>query len=369
MGQPARISRQQLTFLVFTLHFAAAVMVLPASLAKAGKSGGWFASLISYLVAALPVALLLGLLLRRHPGQGFGQVSCQVLGPLPGRALAAVLGLFSLGLAALCLRDVVEVIPVTILPSTPPLALALPFVLVAAYGAYCGAEVLARLSVLFMTATAVVVLLTLATLTRLAHPYRLLPLWDHTPLQLFAAVWPSSGWFAESWTFLSLAALVEQPRFAGRGLAVGALLATVHLMFFTALATAVFGHQLVADFTFPVYSLFQQITLGEFVERLDVILISIWLLGMIVKTAVHLWLAASAAASALRLAGERSPLIVLGAAAVVWMSLIPNLPWLFTFSTVLWTPLSLSLGLGVPFLLLAASWVRARRRRQPNMPA
>lgn len=365
----ARISHQQLAALAFTLHFAAAELVLPANLAKTGQSGGWLAPLASFLVAALPIALMLGLLARRHPHQALGELACHLLGPFFGRALALLVALISTALTALSLRDVAEVIPVAILPATPLLALAVPFTVVAVYGAYCGAEVLARLSVFFVLANVVIFLLALATLSGLVHPLRLLPLYEHSPLQLFVAAWPPIGWYAESWTFLALAALVDQAHRAGRGLAAGAALATLALMLFTALSLAVFGHQFVADFNFPVYSLFQQITIGEFVERLDVILISIWLLGMIVKTATHLWLAANAAGFALGMANERPLLPALAAVALILMALIPNLPWLFLFSTTLWTPFSLSLGLGIPALLLAASWLRGRQCRQPDMQA
>lgn len=347
MGRLARISTQQLVVLVYTLHFSATELLLPSSLARTGHSGGWLAPLLSFFLASFPVALMLG--------------------RLPGRLLTLLAGLFNLVLTALCLRDVVELIPVAILPATPPLAVAVPFIVVATYGAYCGAEVLARLSFFFVVTAIVILVLGITTLTELLSPYRLLPLWEQSPVQLFGAAWPTTGWYAESWSFFPLAAMTDQPQLVWKGLTLGALLAAFHLMCCTAMAIGVFGHELVANFAFPIFALFQQITIGEFVERLDVILISICLLGMLVKTAAHLWLAAGATGFGLGMANHRPLLPALGLVAVVLMWLIPNLPWLFIFSTTLWIPFSLGLGYGVPALLLAASWIRTRQGRQPNM--
>ncbi|MBY6274592.1 MAG: hypothetical protein CWE10_00015 [Symbiobacterium thermophilum] len=367
VGHRDLISHQQLMFLVYTLHFSATELLLPSSLAGTGKSGGWMAPLVSFFLSAVPVALMLGLLVRRHPHLGLGALSHHLLGRLPARLLMLLTTLFNVGLTALCLRDMVEAIPVAILPVTPTLAVALPFLLVAGYGAYCGAEVLARLAFFFMVIAVSLFSLVVVTLLRLVRALHLLPLWDQSPLQLVAAAWPTTGWYAESWTFLPLAAMVDRPQYAGRGLIAGALIAAVHLMSCTALSIGIFGHSLVAHFAFPIHALFQQITIGEFVERLDVILITICLLGMIVKTATHLWLAVDAAQFALGLRNQRPLLLALGLAAVLWMLSIPNLPWLFAFSTTVWTPFSLCLGLGVPALLLAASWIRERQYRPPDI--
>lgn|GEM_PF-2270230 len=364
----ARISRQQLACLTYTLHSAAAVLVLPSSLSKYGHSGGWLAPAIAFLVSGLPVSLMVGLLVRRHPQQGLSPLATHLLGPLLGRMVGLLVGAFNLVIAALTLRDVVEIAPVTILPATPHWALSLPFVLVAVYGAYSGVEVLARLSYFVVVATVAVILFAVATLTGLIHPLRLLPVWDRGPMQLLEAAWPAVGWYAESWSFLALGALLDRRSQAGGALVLGAASASLMLMVFTALAITVFGHPLVAQFTFPVYSLVQQVTIGEFVERLDVFVFAIWLVGMLVKAATHLWLAANGTAFGLGLTNDRVLLLPLGLAAHVVMSLIPSLSWLFLFSIRLWTPISLCLGLGIPGLLLIASWVQQRRQRGGTGP-
>ncbi|MBP2016892.1 spore germination protein KB [Symbiobacterium terraclitae] len=361
-GGLARISSQQLLSLAYTMHFTAAVLVAPSSMAKFGHSGAWLAPPVAFLLSALPVSLMLGLLVRRHPHQTLAQMTRHLLGPVLGRLVGLMVSVFSVVVAAATLRDVVEVTPVAILPATPAWALSVPFLLVTLYGAYSGVEVVARLSYLFALATVMVILLGISTLTGLIHPLRLLPLYERSPLQLLQASWPAMGWFAESWSFLAVAALVDREERVGRSLVLGAGLAALMLTAFTALAITVFGHQLVAQFSFPIYSLVQQIAIGEFVERLDVLLFAIWLVGMLVKVSAHLWMAASGAGCALALKNQRQILPALGLTAHILMSLVPNLNWLDQFSINIWTPISLSLGLGVPALLLAASWVRQRRQ-------
>lgn len=367
-GGFARISRQQLVCLTYALHFTAAVLILPASLARFGHSGGWLAPIPAFVVSAVPVSLMVGLLVRRHPQQGLSELSRYLLGPLLGRLVGLLVAVFNLVITALTVRDVVEITPVAILPATPPWALSPPFLLVAVYGAYSGVEVLARLSYLFAVATVVVILFAVSTLTGLIHPLRLLPIYERSPLQLIQASWPHIGWYAESWCLLALAAQLDRRSQAGRALVMGAAAAGLMLMLFTALAITVFGHQLVAQFTFPIYSLIQQVAIGEFVERLDVFMFAIWIVGMLVKASTHLWLAANGAGFAMGLKNERTLLPALGLASHIATNLIPSLAWLSELSTKFWTPVSLCLGLGIPGLLLAASWVKQRRQRGGMRP-
>lgn len=363
VGPRARISYQQLVCLAFILHFTAAVEVLPTGAARVGGSGGWLAPFISLALGGLPVMLLVGALLNRHPGEGLGVLATNLLGKAMGRLVALLLALFSLTLTTLSLRDVAELVPVPILPETPMLVIAIAFMLVATYGAYTGAEVLARAAVLAFGLVLFVVLLALTTLTGTASPLRVLPLIERDISQPFLAGWPGIGWYAEVWSFYPLAAMVDKTERTTLALALGGLHATTLLGMMIALAIAVFGADLVAVMTFPFYSLVQQITIGEFVERLDVFIFTIWLFAMLVKVGAHLWIATDSLGFVFGMKNERRLLPILSLAAIYMAMQIPNLTWLVDFSTFAWTPISLGLGLSVPGLLLVVSWIRGLRER------
>lgn len=363
MGGAARISYQQLACLTFTLQGTAAVLFLPTGSARIGGSGGWLASFIGLILGGLPITLMVGALVNRHPGQGLGELATNLLGKAMGGLAALVLGLFSLALTTLSLRDVAEIVPVPILPETPMLVVAIAFLLVAVYGTYSGAEVLSRMAVFAFGMIAFTALLSLVALWGSVSPLRLLPLIECDITQPLQAALPSIGWYAEVWSFFPFAAMVDKGGRAGRGLVVGGLNSALFLSIMTGLSIALFGADLVAVMNFPVYSLVQQITIGEFVERLDVLIIAIWLFGMVVKVSAHLWTCTNSIAFVLGMKDDRRLLPIVALVALYLTMQIPNLHWLVDFSTMTWTPISLSIGLSVPGLLLAASWIQGLRTR------
>ena len=292
VGHRVLISHQQLMFLVYTLHFSATELLLPSSLARDGKERG--------LDGALGLLLPFGrsggadagpywsAATRTGAGGAVTPPARSVAGPSAHVAHNAVQRRADGPLSAIWWRPsrwrscrLPRPSPWPCLSSWSPGT------------ALTGTEVLARLAFFFMVIAVSLFSLVVVTLLRLVQQaLHLLPLWDQSPLQLVAAQRgpPRDGPRSRGRSFLWRPWSIGRST-AGRGLIAGALIAAVHLMSCTALSIGIFGHSLVAHFAFPIHALFQQITIGEFVERLDVILITICLLGMIVKTATHLWLA------------------------------------------------------------------------------
>jgi len=363
MGGRARISHQQLICAAFITKVAAATLYLPTAMVKLGRNGGWVAPLVAIALGALPASLLVGTLVRRHPGYSPGEMATQLLGNWAARLFTLLLALYSLYVSVLAMRDVTEFIPTAILPATPTLAISLTFMLAVVYGAYSGAEVISRLAVVSTILLLSGLALVGVTVIGLIQPLNLLPVADRGLGQVLSASWPPIGFFAECWALFPFVGMLDKGQTAVRGLVLGAVVGGVYLAIETALVSAVFGVDFAETFTFSGYTLTQQVSIGEFVERLDIILVNFWMISMVAKLSIHFWTAVTGASYTLGLKNERILLLPLGAILIAWTEYRPDITSHMDFSIHMWPYISLGFSIGLPGLLLVASWVRAHRSR------
>lgn len=363
-GAGARISSQQLAAVVAVFQIAGLVLIMPAAMVTAAGPDAWAAIPVAILGGAVPVALLLHLLARYHPGRTLSAMAGRSLGPWARRPADLVLSGFALFVASLSIRDVTDFTSVAMLPGTPRWAIGALFAAVAAYAALAGGEVIARLAVLAMIITAAVNMFIPASLAGEWELLRIRPILGGGPGPILSAAWPLLGWFGQYWVLVEYVGLLDRPERTFRALVWGSLLGGAVLVSITATTLLTFGADLAGRFTFPAYALIRQVSVAEFMERMEITFVVVWLMQMLITSAVLLWVAGAAGARALGVPqGSRMLVLmaVLGAVAVPLSEVWPSIIALTTFSSRVWTPLALPLEIGLPALLVVASSWRRRR--------
>lgn len=364
MKGEARISGQQLVCLVAITSQSAAVVYLPSQLVRIAGPDAWLALLLGAVAGGVPVALLLSALVRYHPQRTLGEMAERTLGRWAGKAATLLFALFSLLMMALLMRNVMDFTTVIILPGTPVWAIGVLFAATAAYLAWNGSEVVARLGVLVLLPIAVATVFTPLALTGRLTVLRVLPPLGGGALPVLQGALMCMGWFSELVVFAPLVGLLDRPERATRNLLWGLAIGAGILVILILAALMSFGYSLMAVLNYPIYSLIQLIHFGEFLERLEISLIAIWLSGMLVETAVVLWATGAAVTQMIGLASDRFVVLSLAAAALTIGLLLPTSPNLVRLVIQEWTLISVPVGLGLPALLLVASWVRAGLQRR-----
>lgn len=361
MGGIARISHQQLICIVALFQHVTMLLFLTSNMAKEAGHGAWLIPFLAVLLGGLPTALLTGLLVRHHPGRSCSEIAERCLGRYGGKLVALILASQALFVAGLNVRDVMDFVPVAVLPDTPAWAVGLTFGAVVAYAAYSGGEVIARLSVLIFLVVSVALLTIPMTLLDQLSITRAVPVIESGGLGLLRAAWQVMGWYAEVWLFVEFAALLDKPQLAARALVVGQLIAAFFLATMTAMTVMLFGPDLTAHFNFPSYSLIQQISVGEFLDRMEVFLIILWVTGMVTKTGGYLWIASVVTGRLFGMKNDRRLLPVLVVFMLGIPYLFPNFQALVAFSAQ-YSPLQMIPAFLVPGTLLVVSLVQRRSR-------
>lgn len=286
MIEKGRISLWQFFVLVTGYLIGTSTLIVPVGPAK---QDAW----ISYLLAGtlgLGAAYCYTALARRFPRETSLQYATRVLGRWAGTFCNLIFLWYALHLAALVLRNVVELYKMAILPQTPMVLVAGIFAGLAAYAVRIGIEIPARLSELLIpfVIVAVLVLTALAEVVPgLARWEALLPVMEKGPLPVLRGVYPAFVFpFGEAVFFLVILPFLTEPRKNFPPFALAITVATLLTTLVLVRNLIVLGPSETARMNFPSLIAIQMINIGDFLQRLEPVIIFVWSFTIFLKLTV-----------------------------------------------------------------------------------
>lgn len=305
-----KIANRQLFNIFFIMRTTIVISILPVLTAGQAKQDAWLAAVITFFSSAI-IVWLLGRLALNFPDQNIIQYSEDLLGKWPCRLLSPFyLGLFLL-MGFTDLRTYGEVLQTVFLPEPPLIVILGSMAFVAVMVCYAGLEPLGRMADLIFPVFTLAVLFTLFFPVSEADFSSLQPvLYQGWRPVLFAALTPTA-FAAQYANLVILVPSVNQPR-KTLGAALNSLLwASVVLILAAVIVVAVLGADEGAHATFPVFKMIRALRLSEFLERVEIITIFPWGLGLFVTLAVNLYSLAKGISQLCRLQNYRPLLLPL----------------------------------------------------------
>ncbi|QGG57488.1 GerAB/ArcD/ProY family transporter [Paenibacillus sp. B01] len=353
-------------FAVLTVYFmiGTSILIAPAGLALAAKQDAWMAALFGVGLNIALVALYAALgKLRQH--ESLVQMCVSALGRWAGGLLGLAFVAFFYLLASLMIGDLGYFLTTQNLPETPIEVLQLLFVLLAVYAVRLGKSAYSRAAELFFPFLLLLfTLLVLTTLPRI-DPRNFEPLLE---FGLRPIVKGGINLFALQEMIVLLMLYPYVRRAAGRSGAMigGTVLGGIVLVVTTAASIGVLCAGVTANQLFPAYALAKNISIGHFLERIEGMIIFIWVLSILIKIVITF----DATLIGLgQLFGLRSTLALtlpLGVGMVVVAQLCyPNTVFVQDFLSKNWTPFASIFLVFAPLLLYAVHLIRARAKKQP----
>ncbi|KJS12324.1 MAG: hypothetical protein JL56_12945 [Desulfotomaculum sp. BICA1-6] len=284
MLEQGKISCTQTVYLLINLVGATAVVFLPAITAQDAGRDAWMVPLLTTL-PAIYLALVIATLGKRYPGQTLIQYLQTALGTWPGKAAGLFYLFYFVHTNAFIIREFGELMITIIMPETPLVVFHVLILLLCAWAIRGGLEVLARVMeftwpliiILFMTA----ILLTANEI----EPQRLFPVLENGIMPIISASLAPTGWRGEIILLAMFLPFMARPREGGRCAIMAVVAIGVILTADALINTAVFG-PVVARMTFPTFSLVRMVSVANFIERIDAVLVAIWVIGMFGKIAL-----------------------------------------------------------------------------------
>lgn len=299
MLESGKISAKQMVLLLFIGRAITWIAFLPIVNVPPKNQDVWL-----YCLTGLPLHLLLALpfyfLAMRFPSETFFEYTDTILGKA-GKLIGILYILFFMHNAALSINFYSEFLTTVVMNLTPPFFFKVSLLFLAAYAAYKGIENLARLSELFAPIIMLVVLVAILSLVKDMDPKEFLPLMESGLLPAFS----SGFYFVSSNIEIALMAVVlpflnDRSKLKTVYIAFPLLLG-IFIFILTATVIALFGDDLAKNLTYPFYNAVRLIQLGNFIERVEVFHVVLWIFGLFVKLSLSLYVIALGLSQVFRL--------------------------------------------------------------------
>ncbi|MDN4073170.1 GerAB/ArcD/ProY family transporter [Fictibacillus terranigra] len=332
------------------------------------KQDAWLA-ILAGMFCGLVLMWVYTKLFEHYPGHTLTQMIPKIVGRYIGYPLNAIYVLYFIYLASRVARDFGELVAGTILPKTPMLVVIGGFIAVIVYCLSGGIEVFGRtgeilLPFLFLIAIASWIIVYSSQIFDIA---RITPIFETGIGTVWRAAFPIvvTFPFGEMVLFMMFWPMLHDLRKVKKlgmmVVLVSGILLTVNMIN----VISVIGPKWISDRTYPLLTVVKLASVGNFIERIDAVVIITMIIGGFFKVGSFIYGAAIGAAELFKLVSARS-LVVLFGAIVVPLSLIIATSFMEHVEIGLKkVPLFLHVPLQIiiPFILLVISAIRKRYRR------
>lgn len=274
------ISKKQGIVIVFLYAIGDTLLVLTGLEAKKDV---WLAILIA-LISGVLLMYVCGSILSSYRGKDLYEISEILFGKTLGKIICLIYIWYSLHLGALVLRTSIEFINTMGLEETPAIIPGICLIVLCAWIAKEGIEVVGRWSEFFL----LWFLLTFIFLFVLS-----LSLFDITKLQpmLYEGVKPVirgafSAFafpFGELVIFLMIFDSIDKKNSPTKILITGIILGGLYIVYLAARDVSILGIGMVMNDYFPTYTAISRINVGNFLQRLEIAVSLVFLIGIFIK--------------------------------------------------------------------------------------
>lgn len=327
---------------------------------QAGRDA-WIGELASCCLGLLVILVYIALM-RMNPGLTLVQWFPAQLGRWVGTPVAFLYPLMFLYIVGRIIADTRDMVSTALLPNTPLIIIAMIFTAIIAYCVYDGIEGVSRLGELFLP----IALLMFAIEIGVLHIRNIRPILEDGWQPIWKVVYPSGITQAFGET-LVLAMFWPEAKRKDKVMKItlwATLLSGITVTCFDILAILVFG-DMFSGLLYPLYTLFSVISIGKFIENIQMLGALYFLMTALLKSAV---LMLAAVKGFQQLTKIKSSRVILFPACIIalWLGLtmsrnIAEHIYRHHFEIVvpyLWVPLLLIL----PMLLLIVSWFRQQMK-------
>ncbi|MBP1153834.1 MULTISPECIES: endospore germination permease [unclassified Paenibacillus] len=269
------INERQFAWLIGSLLAGGGLLSLQNELVRTAHMDAWF----SYLIPTMYV-LLIGYvfvqLSMRFPKKHLFEIIFVLFGRLFGTVINLLLVVHLWLILMRDLRSFGKFIGTILLPNTPEEILVLLLMLVLMFYGRTSVEVIARVNDLFFPIFFLLVLLLPFLLSNEVDLQLIQPILSVPAINFWYANVLGIGWFGDILVAGAFLHTIWNGKQVQSGLRHGIMMATLLLTIFQFLQVLVLGPSIPGNMIYPSYSLVQQIHITDFLDRIDLFILSIW---------------------------------------------------------------------------------------------
>jgi spore germination protein KB len=311
-----KFDNRQLFFIIIIMRVTVAIATLPLLTSADALQDAWASSLLLAAASVLLVLIIAGLG-RCFPRLTVIEISQKLLGKVGGTLLSFLILWSFLHLASFDVRLYSEMIIAGFLPETPISFITASVVLVAVAAALAGIEVIGRLADIIFPLFLAMLLFSIISLFLEAEFTLLQPVLARGFLPVLRGSVVPTAMAAQLLVVGMLIPQLTEPQGAVRSVFWSILAASFLILGVTVLTVSILGPDEGARTVFPFFKAIRNVQISEFLERIEVLAIFAWGLGLFVSLATFIYCGAQGTAQVFRVSDYRYLLLPMGVTWVV----------------------------------------------------
>jgi spore germination protein KB len=358
--EKGRISSRQTTYLVVNTILATSILFLPALMAEEVGQDAWVSILIAAVLGYLIGSILVISLGFRFPGKNFVEYAIELVGPWGGRILGFLWSGFYLVVNGIVVREFGELLTTEVMPETPLTVFIAMILSMAVFGVYLGLEVFARVNeIVFPLFLGVLLFLLVVALPQMDFRF-LQPAFQHRFSELLVSAANLLAFYGEGVVLAMFLPYVRHLEEAKRIRYEITIILNLTILLVIVGVLAHFGPDEVARLVFPTFELAKAVRAG-FVERIESLVVGIWITSVGVKVMVFYYVTVLALAQTLGLKDYRPLVFPCGLIlAVLAVLQFEDTNHLRAFLAHYWIPFGLTFQWFIPFFLYLVAVFRKK---------
>jgi len=349
--------------LLYIIIMISGLLLMPGLTAEKAKQSAW----IAIALASLPSFFCLWIvwkLGKRFPNNTLPEYAEIILGKALGKVVGGAYILFFLLVNILSVCEFSEFLTVCFMPQTPAIALNAILVLIGAYAVLKGIEVIARAAQFVFPLFMISLLILFVSVLPAVKLGKLLPFLEGGIKPVIWGSIPSIFVYGEIIVLAILLPMVNKPEEIKRKGAFALLTVAIFLSAGMMFTLMIFGSNLSGDLLFPFWYLSKYIEFGSYLQRVEGLILLLWMIGMIIKIAIFYYLTCFSTAKTL---GLKSYKPVIYPMALIYLPaatfLFRNTAEFRQFLELYWPYLGSIFELVLPLILLFVAVIRKKQRR------
>lgn len=327
----------------------------------------WIGQLISCALGLILI-LVYTTLMRLNPGLSLVQWFPAQFGRWIGTPIAFLYPLMFLYIAGRIIADIRDMVSTAILNNTPLLLITGIFVIIIAYCLYGGVQIIARLGEIFLPIVIIIFSIEIILLfsSGIMHIRHIQPIMEDGWGPIWNVVYPAgiTQSFGESLTLAMFWPQAKNPSKVMKITILSALLSGIMVVCLDLFAISVFGG-VFSRFLYPLYTLLSLISVGNFIENLQMFGVLYFLMTALLKTSIYMFAALKGIQQLTHMKSYRSLIIPSCLISLILgMTMAQNITehiYYHHFKILVpyvWVPLLLVL----PAILLIVTWFRQLKK-------
>lgn len=284
--QKENISLSQLLTLLFNFLLGSAIVIGSGTDAK---NDAWIANFVAAFFG-LGIMWFYYLIVKRMPGSNLFEIFAFCFGRKITIGLTFMYSTYFFYISSRVIRDFGELMASAIMPNTPIEVISLTFTLLMGYVIYLGIEVMARTSEIFTPY--LFVFFTLLAIFLMASGEidfnQLQPVLSDGIKPVVKAIFPGIVTFpyGELIAFMFILPSVTNTKYLFRTTMIGVGVAAFLLIVSSILMICTLGVNTMQRSNFPLLSVARNVSFGNFIERIDALVVFIMMLNLFVKGSI-----------------------------------------------------------------------------------